>query len=51
MGATGFLGVMIGYYIGYGKAFYYKLQAQSALCQVEIEQSVKHLRYTALRKC
>ena len=38
-----FLGGAIGYYMGKEKAFGLKLQAQTALCQVQIEQNTKQI--------
>ncbi len=35
------IGGAIGYFIGSGKAFSLKLQAQTALCQVKIEENTK----------
>ncbi len=40
------LGALIGISIGRGRAFVYQLQAQQALCQVEIESNTR--RATAL---
>ena len=41
MGAV--LGGVIGYSLGKEKAFNYKLQAQTALCQVQIETNSRHV--------
>ncbi len=46
-GLLGILGAGIGGYIGYivgqGKAFKYKLEAQIALCQVQIERNTQRI--------
>lgn len=37
-----FIGAAVGYMIGKDKAFIYKLQAQTALCQAQIEANTKN---------
>lgn len=50
--ATVILGVLLGGYLGYligtARAFGYKLQAQAALCQVEIERNTSNAVRAAL---
>lgn len=50
--ATVILGVLLGGYLGYligtARAFGYKLQAQAALCQVEIERNTANAVRAAL---
>ncbi len=41
--AGGAIGLLIGYNIGSNKAFWLKLQAQTALCQVQIEKNTARI--------
>lgn len=38
---SGVVGMMVGYYIGSGRAFQLRLQAQLALCQAAIERNTR----------
>ena len=44
------LGAVIGYTIGDARAFGYRLQAQSALCQLQIERNTAAAMQAALRR-
>lgn len=47
---SGVVGMMVGYYMGSGRAFQLRLQAQLALCQVAIERNTRGVPQTSKAK-